>query len=275
MHIIGLGGTGCKITKLFEKYPQYNTHYIDVDVFEGDYYPLTKSNTVEEAERNVPKLNDLVQKIVGPIIFICAGSGATSGSILATLEQFKHIDINIIYIRPAVSFLNARAKLREKTTYAILQEYARSGLFKKIYLLDNAIISKILKNLSVTEYYAKINNLIVKTVHMLNYLKNSKSVMGNVSEPLDINRISTIGIYDLDKEIENYFFTINNIREKHFYFALNKKTLDEEKNLLNKIGEQVEKAGQSENTTVSYDIIATTYDENYAYIEAYTNFIQE
>ena len=98
--------------------------------------------------------------------------------------------------------------------------------------------------------------------------------MTNVSVPHEINRVSTIGIYDTEKSEEKYFYDIENIREKHFYFAFNEETLNKEKKLLNKISKQIENAGQSEHTTVSYDITATTYEKNFAYIEAHTNFIQ-
>ena len=109
---------------------------------------------------------------------------------------------------------------------------------------------------------------------MLNYLKNTDSIMTSISRPNEINRISTIGVYDIEEQSEKYFFDFENIREKHFYFAFNEQTLNEEKNLLNKISEQIKKAGQSEFTTVSYDITATTYEEKFAHVEAHTNFIQ-
>ena len=67
---------------------------------------------------------------------------------------------------------------------------------------------------------------------------------------------------------------MENIREKHFYFALNQHALEKEKGMLKKIKEQVKKAGQSGQTSVSYDITATTYEENFAYVVSHTNFIQ-
>jgi hypothetical protein len=124
------------------------------------------------------------------------------------------------------------------------------------------------------EYRKKINSYVADSFHMLNYFKNSESVMGNTVDPSEINRISTIGIYSVDKNEERYFFNLHSIREKHFYFAFNEETLNEEKNLLNKVSKQIKNAGQSDFTTVLYDITATTYEENFAHIEAYTNFIQ-
>tara|TARA_Y100000310_G_C20620020_1_gene782753 strand:+ start:534 stop:1367 length:834 start_codon:yes stop_codon:yes gene_type:complete len=275
MHVIGFGGAGCKIAKLFEKHSQYDIHYIDVGIAGTNSYALPKATTTEQAENSIPKFTNLITKLTEKVTFICAGSGVTSGATLATLEQLKHLDINIVYVRPDLNFLSETAKLRQKVVYGVLQEYARSGLFKKISLFDNVAISKVLGDLSITEYFAKINDIIANSIHMLNFLKNGDSIMSNISEPRNINRISTIGLYDMREEEEKYFFEIKDVRQKNFYFAFNEKTLNEEKNLLNKISEQVKKAGQSEHTNVSYNITSTTYDVDFAYVEAYTNFVQE
>ena len=212
--------------------------------------------------------------MTGEVIFICAGSGKTSGSILAFLEQIRRLDIVVLYVQPDRNLLNKEALIREKITFNILQQFARSGLLKKIFLFNNLEMSRILNNLSIVEYFNKINSTIANSVHMLNYFKNTEAVVKSVSDPLEMNRVATIGLYDMEKEEEKYFFNIENIREKNFYFAFNEETLKGEVNLLNKISEKMKKAGQSEFTDISYNIAATTYEENFAYIEAYTNFIQ-
>ena len=109
---------------------------------------------------------------------------------------------------------------------------------------------------------------------MINYLSNSESVIGNITVPKEINRISTLAIYNLEKNEEKPFFDLENSREKHFYFAFSKHALEKEKGMLKKIKEQVKKAAESDSISVSYDITATTYEENFAYVISHTNFIQ-
>jgi len=276
MEIIGLGGAGCKIAENFEKYSQYNVHYIDVGISGENCYELPKANTIEEAEESVPefiKLKEAVGK--NKALFFCAGGGITSGTILRVLEQVKGAKLNVVYIRPDLTFLNEDEALREKVVYRILQEFGRSGLFEKIFVLDNSKIADILGELSITEYFSKINQMIVNSLHMFNYLSNTESVIGNISSPKDMNRISTLAAYNLEKNEENPFYDLKNVREKHFYFAFNKQALEKEKNMFKKIKEQVKKSGQSDLTSVSYDITSTTYETNFAYVVLYTNFIQE
>tara|TARA_Y100000593_G_C4248060_1_gene305711 strand:- start:78 stop:908 length:831 start_codon:yes stop_codon:yes gene_type:complete len=276
VEVVGFSGAGCKIAKHFEKYPQYNVHYVDVDIFGENCYSLPKATTMEDAEEKVPIFSEL-QKAVSnkKTFFICAGGGRTSGASLRILEQIRNAELNIVYIRPDLSFLNEEEKKREKIVYNVLQEFARSGLFEKIFILENTKIAEILGDLSIVEYFSRINKIIVNSLHMINYLSNAKSIIGNISAPRDENRISTIAVYNMEKSEESVFFDLENTREKHFYFALNHQTLEKEKNMLKKIKEQVKKSRQSDLTSVSYDITSTTYETNFAYVVLYTNFIQE
>lgn len=272
MNILGIGTAGCKIAKLFEDYPQYSVFYVGVNIKGTSCFPLPNSKTPEEAEENVP---NLYLPDVEEVTVILAGASTTGGAVLRVLEQIKAAQISVIYIKPDANLLNEEEGVWQNITFRVLQEYARSGLFKNIYLVDNSIIANVVGDLSIIEYHDKINESLVNSFHMINYLKNSESVMGNIVEPKDINKIATIGIYDIENDVEKCFFELENIREKHFYFALNEKTLNKEKNLLNKISKQVKKAGQLGTTMALYDITSTTYETNFAYIATYTNFIQE
>ena len=275
MEVIGFGGAGRKIAKGFEKYTQYNVHYVDVGISGKNCYKLPRSKTIERAEETVPKFLKLTRAIKkNKTFFICAGARVTSGAILRTLEQIKEAKITLVYIRPDLSFLNEEEAKREKVTYRILQEFARSGLLEKMCIIDNACVAEILGDLSIVEYFSKINHALINTLHMINYLAESDSIIGNVYDTRETNRISTVSAYNLDKNQEKPYFLMENIREKHFYFALNQQTLEKEKGMLKKIKEQVKKAGQSGQTSVSYDITATTYEENFAYVVSHTNFIQ-
>ena len=274
MDVIGFGKVGCAVVKQLAEYPQYNIFYIDVGLSGRNCYVLPDSNTAEEAEERTPSFSKLVKKVEEHLFFFCTGHEIASGSILATLQQFKNLKINVVYIRPDLDLLSEKERLQEKCTFNILQQYARSALFEKIILIDDNRVASILGNLSIIEYRQKINSYIAKSFHMVNYFKNSESVMSSISPPREINRICTLGIFCMETGKEKYFFDLDYLREKQFYFAFGEETLNKEKNLLNKISTHVRDAGQSEFTNVSYDITAKHYEENFTYVEAYTNFIQ-
>ena len=271
MHIIGVGKAGSNIAKKFKKYPQYTTHCIGLT----QEYKLPDCKTMEEMEQNTPDFPELIEKVSGDTIVLCAGGGIQSGALMRLLGALTNVNIKMVYIRPEINFVSPVAKQREKLAYNVLQEYARSGMFERLYIVHNTKISNILGNLSVGEYFNKINEFIAETVHMINYFKNSEAVMSNITQPRDVCRISTIGVYDLEEEKENYFFELENIREKNFYYSFSDENLNENNNLLNEIRQQIEKAGQEEKIDVSYNISRNEYGKNFAYLMAHTNFIQK
>jgi len=134
MNIVGFGKIGCGIVDKLSSWPQYKTFYINTEMVGKNCYILPKFKTAEEAEKKAPKFPQLVEDITEEIFFFCNGHEICGGAILATLEQFKHLKINVIYIRPDFNLLGDEEKSRDRVVFNILQQYARSALFEKIVL---------------------------------------------------------------------------------------------------------------------------------------------
>jgi hypothetical protein len=273
MNIIGLGNPGCKVAASFEKYPQYNVYYCDVGRTGKNTVCLDKFDKAEDAEKIKIDLGALKDLSNEETFFILAGSGKTSMVSLRIIEPIKKLLINIIYIRPSLVLLNDEEKLLERTTYGILQEYARSGLFKRIILVDNTKIEEIIGETPLVEYFNAINSTIGMTIHMLNYLINTSKIMGNLSEPNKINRICTVGILDIKTGKEQPFFELQNVKEKQLYYLLNNKDLTENRNILKLINAHVEDM-KEQCKSVSFAVVESSYEESYAYTISYTNVVQ-
>ena len=159
--------------------------------------------------------------------------------------------------------------------YGILQEYARSAVLEKFYVVQNSKLVEILGDLPVIGYYDKINSLITHTIHMTNIFKNSRSVMNTFSSPMPAARIASFGVMDLENGKEKTFFDLNMPRERVYYYALNRSKLREDNNLLKVITEQVTDKTDGGLVKASYGIYETDYDEDYVYSIAYTTMIQK
>ena len=109
MNIIGFGHIGCEIAKKISEYAQYKVFYIDVGLEGKNCYALTASKTVEEAEKKTPDFTPPVNRVKGHIFFFCTGHEVSGGSILATLEQFKHLSVDIVYVRQNLDLLSKKA----------------------------------------------------------------------------------------------------------------------------------------------------------------------
>jgi hypothetical protein len=272
--IIGLGCAGCNIAEKFENNPDFKIKLIDQGI-EGDNcfdFPLQKSS--EEYEKNVPDLSSFFEDVTQKIVLIVGGSGNISGAALQILKQLKTRELNVAYIRPDSELLGATQKLQERVTFNVLQEYARSGIFKNIFLIHNEEISQIVGDIPIMEYFDTINSVIYNTISAIFKFNKENALIDNSTIPKEISRITTFGVYDVEKDIEKLFYPLDFIDDKCYYFAIKESDLKSNGKLFKLIKERM-KQKVLDNTKISYKIHATSYEQNYCYVVAYSRKIQE
>ena len=278
MNVIGLGSAGCIIAEKFSRYPQYNIYKIDVELRglkKDGIYTMPKQKTAEDYEAKCPSLKNFFKNVTGNVLFIVCGAGKISGATLRILETIKHCQISLMYVLPDTELLSERAQMRNRVSYNILQQYARSGLLKRMYIISNPSIESIIGNVPIVGYYDKLNEVISYTMHMLNVFKNTPPVMNTFSEPIDFVRISTIGALDDEQKKENLFFPLDNIRERVYYHGVPEDLLKSDGNLLKNITEQVKNSSENGKIKTSFGIFSTEYEQRYCFTEVHTSFIQK
>ena len=275
MNIIGLGQAGCNIADMLSAYPQYKTYKIDVGIEGTRCYDVKRQKGPEEYEKNVPSMKTFFRGIKGETLFIIGGSGHISAMCLRIMEQIKDkCEISVLYIKPDTSLLSKNKTLHEKATYGVLQEFARSGLLKMLYLVSNINLENILGEVPIIGYNSKINELIVSTVHMVNVFRNSSPVMGGIEEPAEASRIATFGISDIEGNEEKSFFSLDRAKEKCYIYSINEERLKTEGDLRKKIVSTVKAQAETEDLKVSFGVFPTNYQQDYCYILNYTSIIQ-
>jgi len=275
MNIVALGHCACKIADKFSQYPQYTIYKLDVGLIEKTKHDKTirQQSTPEEFEAKSPPLKAFFKNIKEEdVLFICAGGSAISGMILRTLEHLKNSKITILYIRPDLNLLDKKMILQERMTHGILQEYARSGVFDRIYLVDNVSLEQIIGDIPIIQYYDKLNELIATTVHMINVYKHIDPIIENKIDVPIITRIATFGIFDFNTNINKLFYPLEYATNHTFYYAFNKKELENDGKLLQTIKKQIKEKG--EESKVSFGVYSTDYKENFIYCESATHFVQ-
>jgi hypothetical protein len=283
LNVIGLGAAGCNIADKFSEYPQYNIYKIDVGLKglkKNGIYAMPEQDSVEEYEKKCPSLKNFFKNVSGEVLFIVCGAGKISGASLRILEEISHCNIEILYVMPDVDLLGYVSVLRNKVAYNILQEYARSGLFSRIYIVSNFCVQDIFGDTPIINYYDKLNEMIVSTFHMINVFRFSKSIINTFSAHIDSCRISTFGMFDQEKNEEKLFFPLENIRELMYYYGVPRQILEEDGRLFRKITDQIKvKSTTAEEERVqckaTFGVYQTQYEENYNFIVASTSFIQK
>jgi|TARA_R110000744_G_scaffold96072_15_gene185603 hypothetical protein len=271
--LVGLGNVGYKLTKVFEKHPQYKIITIDHEPDATICVPKCKHP--EEYEKSFPSIKKHFAGLNGEILFIVSGASVISGASLRVLQQMQGIgEISILYIHPDVDTLSETRRLQTNVTLGVLQQYARSGVFKQFYAVDNQMIDKILGGAPIMGYYDSLNEIVAATIHMINVFNHSEPVVGTLSDPRTSCRISTFGILNPETGEEKPFFLLDNVMEKRYYYAIPEEELKTDKTLMGKIMTQVKDTPQEKDIKVSYGVFSTQYAEKYAYFVASTASVQ-
>jgi hypothetical protein len=269
-NVIGLGGVGVQLASLFERYEQYDVYKIDANIVGQNCFSLGEHTSPEKYEQMTPDMSLFFKDIEGEILFICQSEADITGAALKILQQLKHCSINVLLISPNLKEVSGQAYTQHKIVYNVLQQYARSGIFNRIFLVDTAKIEDILGDVPFLEYQNRINNLITSVIHGINYFTNTKSIYGSIEKLKEISKIATFGIYDMANSEEKNFANLSILSDKIYYFAIDKNTLNTDGKLLKNIREHVTK----NEAKGSYQIHSTEHSQSYCYYVAYTNVVQ-
>ena len=92
-------------------------------------------------------------------------------------------------------------------------------------MVSNAQIEKSIGDVPIINYYDILNQAIVNTLHMVNVFKNSEPILGTFTEPHEIARVSTLGIVDVEKNEEKWFYDLQMLRDVVYYYGINEEEL--------------------------------------------------
>jgi hypothetical protein len=273
--IIGLGNAGCNIIDKFSQFPQYLTYKMDVGLTRTPTtFPLKQYEKFEDYEERLPSLKTFFKEVEGEILFVVSGSGKVSSAALSILQYLKKYKINILYIRPELSLLNTNQSRLERLVYNVLQEYTRSGVFERMYIVSNEEVAQIVGNISIKNYHDKINEMVVSTIHMINVYKNNESVTDTFCDLPVGARLTTIGMSDLEKNVDNMFFSLDNVTDVVYYYSYNKDKLESDFELMSKIKKAVAMK-KEDDVRVTYGIFETNYEQDYIYCMNHSSMIQK
>ena len=274
--VVGLGSAGCSMADLFANYPQYKVYKVDVGLrgYKKDgIFSFPEQPTPEAYEANCPSMKSFFKDVRGDILFIVCGAGNIASASLRVLEHLKHCNINVLYIKPEIDFLSKPSSMREQTVRGVLQEYARSGVFRKMYIVDNKAVEGVVGDTPIDGYYDTLNEAVVSSLHMINVYSHIEPVFGNRQPPIDSARICTIGLVDLESDEDRVFCELDSVRQKDYFYGVNQDRAKTDGGLKKRITESAKKR-LDEFTKVTYSVYTTQYEDNHGFCVYYVSKIQ-
>ena len=266
MNIIGLGKAGCKIAELFKQYTQYTVFKFDTDEKfkrKKNCFHIPKQSSAELYDANPLDLKKLKSSLdEDEVYFITCGSGKVSASALWILRELVGRKINIVYIKPDVEAIDAKSKMRNRAHIGILQEYTRSGVFDKMFLFDNNMVSGIIGKTSILNYFSKINEFIVSAIHWYNIYMNTDAVFDTYRDEYISSRVCTFGLISIDQKIMSESYMLENVNQIKYFFGVNRTSIEEDEDLMGKLNAVL--AQDTEDRSIMYGVYPTDLDKGFS-----------
>ena len=214
------------------------------------------------------------------IIILVDGSDFISSAVLALLQPLRGHNIEIVYIEPEIEYLSSLNKMHENAIYSILQEYTRSAVFKKMWLFSCNKIANVLGDISILEYNNSIGSFVAKGLSALWLYEESESIFGVKIEDSDIDvaRIGTIGIVNLEGKEDVVFYPLQHERARKYYFSYPMSQLRDNKGLIRQIKSIIQKMNKDLGSNFkysSYSIYSTNFDVPFCYFWTCSNIVQQ
>ena len=274
--VIGLGNAASRIAEKFTSTKNYNVFLLNSDVERKTKYKfkLKSFEKPEDYENNIPNLKKFFEPVDDVVQFFVVGSSFSSNYSLGVLEQLKGKKVNLFYIQPDTELMTGIPKMLDKIGFSVLQEYARSGLLNSFTAISNVMVEKTIGNIPIKSYYDKINDSIFSTVHYINYFNHAEPEIGMNSKPLEINRIRTYGLLDVQNLEEKWLFDLDMGRDICYYLCINNERLENEGGLHKKIVDMLKDKPRNAYRRISYAIYETEH-KDFGLCVAHTNAIQQ
>ena len=119
------------------------------------------------------------------MLFVVCGAGKVANASLRILENLKNCNVELLYIVPDLDLLGHSSATQNKIVYNVLQEYARSGLFINMFIIQNSVVQDIIGNVPIINYYDVLNESIVSTFHMMNVFRFSRPIIDTFSTQIE------------------------------------------------------------------------------------------
>tara|TARA_R110000824_G_C15050046_1_gene661322 strand:+ start:69 stop:881 length:813 start_codon:yes stop_codon:yes gene_type:complete len=265
MVLIGIGQAGHNLIQ------EFGEHHKKISILAKDF--PKKCKKVEDYEEFCPSFTKRLKFTDDECWVALCGAGKVSGCTLRALESIKHKSINIIYIYPDPNMITPMQAKRNYHSFNVMQQYTRSGLFRRMYLFSNEEIISVIGEQSIINMYSMINKQIANAIETVEWFNTQDPIMGSPHTPKEISRICTLSVGDFQKNEEKLLFPLDNTTETGYIYSISKTQLEKNKDLLTLIkGRIIE--DEKNNITSSFAIYPSQYKKSFFYSLKLSHIIQ-
>ena len=233
---------------------------------------------MEHAEERAISQSRKIKKFLsdsGPnVLFVLVGSTDISGASLSILEHLKERNVHILYVQPDLELLDGPKRKKEKVTFQILQEMTRSGLFERMFIVNNNNMHNIVLDVPAALFWEKINEGISQMFRLVTHYSSGDAILGSKKALTDAEKISTFGVVNFDSLDESLVFDMSEITSKEYYYVVNKELLEKDGSLVRQISDSIKQKIKSGGVGISYSIFSSDFEGTQVYCRVTTDRVQ-
>tara|TARA_B100000287_G_scaffold429441_2_gene482794 strand:- start:320 stop:1150 length:831 start_codon:yes stop_codon:yes gene_type:complete len=271
MNLVALGKAAINITSGFASYDQYKIYNIGLKS-DGDdiFLQLMERGTPEGYEKLPSSAAKKLRSIKGETMMVVCGTSTVATASLVILEQLVKSapTVSVVYVKPDVEFASENERAQERVVRCVLQEYSRSMLLKELIILDNNIMDRVAGPGPISNLHERVNDQIVRVIHLYNVYNNTRPVFGEMSNTPEINRILTFGITNLEDVEIKTLYNLKEITDVRYYFGVNKDKLTDP-NLKYEIVDFIRRSKKS--NCSGYSVFENFGPENFGILTFYSS----
>ena len=279
INLIGIGKTGCSVVEKLEQHSQYSVYKIDTGLKglkKNGIYDFPSFDSPEDYESKCPSMKNFLKNVNGETLVVISGGELISAASLKILETIRsRATISLLYYKPEAALLSTERQLLNRGAFNIFQEYARSGVFERMFVISHELLRNMMGDVPISEFENNLSNQISMAYHMIKVLQNDNPIYGVVSPNISMARLSTIGMASIENDEEMLFYELLYAREKTYFYLIPKKELDTDIKLMNKIIEQVKRKSKDGKIKINFTVHESDYEEPFVYVISSSSIIQE
>jgi hypothetical protein len=276
--IIGLGNAGCLFADQLSQYPEYTIYKINVGTTGRDDLSIVQCADMQEYESKFPQEDFEIYlrsiKKGDEVLVALSGAEPISGLALRMMSLIQHADLRVLYMCPDINLMSDTERRDNRIVFNVLQEYARSGVFKEVLLVSLPKVEKLMGEVSIQDYERSMYHLFSYAFNMINYYNHTDPIVSTSFETLDWSRILSFGMSALGEDDSlRLFFPVEDMRNIHFYYGVPKDLLDSDGSLMNKIKTHV-KTHQTAECSTSFSVYPTNFEDIMVLCRVYSDKVQ-
>ena len=270
--LVAIGEKATLFAESLKGYPEY-TSYCFRHGQQEDCFNVPVFTNSERYEEPLKGLQEFLKGCCEEVTAIVSGDEAVNLITLQVIEQIKDKNIEIIFFKADDKLLGSMMTQVHSLTYNVLQEYTRSGLFKKMFVFDLVEIDRFIAQAALQSFEKARMEFVAEHYHTLSWLRNSDPVAGTDVEHQPVNCLASIGVTDIELSEIKKLNKLDFVRERVYYYGIPEKKVKEDAGLRSKILEGY-KDKMDENVSSSFKIYSIPFEQELVYVVEYTSAVQ-